>query len=467
MENPSNHTMPQPHIAEAAKSHRRVVLKAGLTAAAALAVGLRSPAVLGQAKRFTGVTINGSAFQHTFHIALKKWLPELEDSTGLKVNFDLQSWPIYNQRMDLELATHGSAYDFCNIGTPFAGRWITSGWMTPLDTFVSNPNLTAPNFDAPDFATGSQAILSNAAGTPYGFAWVSGAILMGLARADILEKAKLPIPKTVEQLVETCKRTNKPGSTYAFVDDALHHWEWPPYLMAMGGTIFRNPPTDLTPMLNTPAAVKAAQLYSELLSKYAPPGVLSFTDDQCMRYQFAGQANIRTCSIEWLVPIARSPESKTRETMRFAPMVGGPAGSFPAVNANGFGIPAGAKNKEAAWTFIQWALSKAMFTRQVQQNSYVTVPRRSVVRSAEYRKVMTINGQDVGKLYLDTVDAKGVGNYMKYRNMPVFPQVGEEINKAIEKIVSGQTNAKAAMDAAQQAAVADILKAGVKLPGKA
>lgn len=445
----------------AANLHRRQIIKAAVAGVAA--IGLPASPVLGQARKFAGVTLQGAAFQHAFHLALREWLPELEAETGLKVNFELQSNPIYNQRMDLELSTKGSAYDFCNIGTPWCGRWISSGWMTPLDEFVGNANVTAPDFDAGDFASGAQAILSDAGGRPYGFAWVAGAILMGVARSDILEKARIEIPKTADELIEACKRTNDPGNTYAFVNDLLHHWEWPPYLMGQGGSIFRNPPDDLMPMLNTPEAIRAAAVYAELLSKYSPPGGISFNDDQAMRFQLSGRANMRTCSIDWLMPLAKLPDSKVKSTMRFAAMPGGKAGSFPAVNANGFGIPAGAKNKEAAWTFIQWALSKKTFLRMTLEKNQIAIPRKSVIANEQYKSAMTVNGQDVGKLYLETVEASGPRGYMKYRVMPVFPQVGEKINKAIEQIASGQMDAKAAMDLAQQAAVADIVKAGVKL----
>ena len=200
-----------------------------------------------------------------------------------------------------------------------------------------------------------------------------------------------------------------------------------------------------------------------MLSKCSPPGGISFTDDQALRQQYAGRANMRTCSLDWLVPVAKSPDSKVKDTVRFAPMPGGPGGSFPAVNANGFGIPAGARNKEAAWMFIQWATSKAVFRRQALEKSQVGVPRTSVLQSPEYREAMTINGQDVGKLYLDTISAEAPKTYMKYRQTPIFPQVGEKINKAIEQIASGQMDAKTAMSLAQAAAIEDIKKAGVKL----
>ena len=78
---------------------------------AALAVGLRAPAVRGQAKPFAGVTMNGAAFQSVFHDYLKDYFPEFEEQSGMKVNFEQQAFPVYNQRMDLELSTKGSAYD--------------------------------------------------------------------------------------------------------------------------------------------------------------------------------------------------------------------------------------------------------------------------------------------------------------------------------------------------------------------
>ena len=57
------------------------------------AVGLRAPAVLGQAKPFAGVTFNGASFQHVFHTYLKEYIPEFEEQTGMKVNFEHPGLP--------------------------------------------------------------------------------------------------------------------------------------------------------------------------------------------------------------------------------------------------------------------------------------------------------------------------------------------------------------------------------------
>src|SRR4051794_38334908 len=93
----------QTEIAGAVSTPRRQVLRTLAAGGTALALGGFAPAVLGQAKKFAGVTINGACFQHVFQTYLKDMIPEFEALSGAKVNLDLQAFPVYNQRMDLEL----------------------------------------------------------------------------------------------------------------------------------------------------------------------------------------------------------------------------------------------------------------------------------------------------------------------------------------------------------------------------
>jgi multiple sugar transport system substrate-binding protein len=447
----------------AAATHRRALLKAAGAGMALGAVGLRAPAVLGQAKPFAGTTINGASFQHVFHTYLQEYIPEFEEQTGMTVNFELQAFPIYNQRMDLELSTQGSAYDFCNVTFIYTGRWIGAGWFTPLDDFVNDPNLTPADWDAEDFVGGAQSSLQDADGRTHGFAWEAGAMIMGMARGDLLEAAGVGAPETFDQLTEVCEAINRQDGVAAFVADKLHHWNWIPYLMGFGGTVFRDPPGDLMPTLDTPEAAKAAEYYAKLVTEYAPSGVLSYTDDQAMRAQLAGRANIRTQAISWMTPLARDPESTVSETVRYALMPAGPAGNFPGSNSHGLGIPAGARNKEAAWEFIKWAMSKEMTRRIALEKGYSAVCRRSVIEDPAYVEALTLNGQDVASLYLQVLELGGRSGYMKYRTVPVFPQVGDKINKAIERIATGQQDGAAAMAQAQEEAIADLKKAGIQL----
>ena len=196
---------------------------------------------------------------------------------------------------------------------------------------------------------------------------------------------------------------------------------------------------------------------------YGPDGLLSYSDDQSMRSQMSGRANIRTQAITWMVPLAKHAESTVQKTVRYGLMPAGPKGNFPGSNSHGLGIPAGSKKKEAAWEFIKWALSKETIATIVKDHGYPSVCRMSVIKSPEFKQVLTLNGQDVAALFLEVLQLGGKTGYMKYRTVPVYPQVGDKINKAIEKIATRQQAAPEAMKQAQAEAVQDLHKAGIKI----
>jgi multiple sugar transport system substrate-binding protein len=99
----------------------------------------------------------------------------------------------------------------------------------------------------------------------------------------------------------------------------------------------------------------------------------------------------------------------------------------------------------------------------VKNHGYPSVGRLSVINSPEFKSVLTLNGQDVASLYLEVLQLGGKTGYMKYRTVPVYPQVGDKINKAIERIATKQQAAPEAMKQAQAEAIQDLQKSGIKI----
>ncbi len=444
--------------------NRRAILRGGIGASAFAASLVPAPPILGQTKLpYAGTTINASCFQTTYFEYLKNYLPEFEQKTGIKVNFTMQAFPIYNQRTDLELSTRGSALDVINVTFIYSGRWIGAGWMTNLDTFTKDPRMTPADWAPEDFVGGAQSAMQNAKGETFAFSWEAGAMILGAARYDLIEKAGLAMPKTFDELIKVCDAVHNKDGVAAFTADKLHHWNWIPYLMGMGGGVFKAPPDNLTPTLDTPQAAKSAEWYANLLMKYGPDGILSYSDDQSMRSQMSGRANIRAQAITWMVPLAKHAESTVQKTVRYGLMPAGPSGNFPGSNSHGLGIPAGSKKKEAAWEFIKWALSKETIAMVVAKHGYPSVCRLSIIKSPEFRQVLTLNGQDVAALFLEVLQLGGKSGYMKYRTVPVYPQVGDKINKAIERIATKQQAAPESLKQAQAEAIQDLQKSGIKI----
>lgn len=442
-------------------SRRKVLKTAG--AATLMAGGLAAPARIGYAQQYAGVTLQGASFASTFFEYLQGYFPEFEEMTGAKLNFETNAFPVYNQRTDLELSTKGSALDVINVTFIYSGRWIGAGWVENLRPYVEDTNLTPEDWDWQDFVGGTMAAMSDANGDPHAFPWEAGAMIMMASRADLIDKAGLQMPTTFDELITVCDAIQGQERMAAFTADKLHHWNWIPYLMGYGGNVFKDPPANLTPTWGTPEAATAADFYGNLLTKYGPSGVLSFTDDQSMQSQKSGRANIRTQAITWGVPLAKDPDSKVKDTVRYALMPGGPAGNFPGSNSHGFGIPVGSKNKELAWEFIKWAVGKKMTKTLLENHGYPSVCRESIITSEQFKDALTLNGQDVATTFLEVLQLGGKSGYMKYRTVPQFPQIGDKINKAIERVATGQQDGAAAMAQAQEEAVADLQKSGVEI----
>ena len=442
-------------------SRRRGLLKAG---AAFGAGSLLSGLVAAQAgtKKFAGITLNVSTFSAAYPKLLQQWLPEFEALTGAKVNFDAPSFPVYNQRADLELSTKGAAYDVVNVTFIYSSRWINSGWLTPLDDYLKNPNLTPADFDINDFLPGARAPETGKDGKLYGIPWTAEALLSASSRFDLVEKAGLAFPETTDDLVKVLRAVNKKERVAGFVADNHYGWTFVPYLHAFGGDVFRKAPDDLYPTLDTPEAIAAGEYYASLLKEFGPDGAVTYQPDQVTQALKLGRVNFTDAGQLHLAQLGDPATSKTLKTLKFGLIPKGPKGRFPGTAVHALGIPAGSKQKEAAWAFIQWALSKQT-TRKAVVAGYGSPARRSDIDSAEFRSKQVINGNDLAKLSLDSIELAAKTGHMKYRTVSVYPQVDQQLNKAIELIVTGQLSAKQAFQQAQAQSIAELKRAGLSL----
>lgn len=453
--------MRTPHAMTASQPTRRHLLAAGAAVGASALLPRQAPAQ-GGAKKFQGVTLNVSTFSAAYPKLLQQWLPEFEAATGARVNYDAPSFPVYNQRADLELSTRGAAYDVVNVTFIYSSRWINSGWLTPLDDYIRNPNLTAADFDIDDFLAGARAPETGRDGKLYGVPWTAEALLTASSRFDLVQQAGLQFPDTTDDLVKVLRAVNKKERVAGFVADNHYGWTFVPYLHAFGGDVFRKAPDDLFPTLDTPEAVAAADYYANLLKEFGPDGAITYQPDQVTQALKQGRVNFTDSGQLHLAQLGDPATSKTVKTVKFGLVPKGPAGRFPGTAVHGLGIPAGSKNKEAAWAFIQWALSKQT-TRRAVAAGYGSPARRSDIDSRVFRDKQVINGSDLAQLALDSIESASRTGHMKYRTVAVYPQVDQQLNKAIALIASGQANAKQAMQQAQAQSIAELKRAGLSL----
>ncbi|HEU4369007.1 MAG TPA: extracellular solute-binding protein, partial [Methylomirabilota bacterium] len=79
-------------------------------------------------KPYAGTRVKMAQVSHAYGEGLVAKLPEFEQRTGIKVEIDQMSFPVLNQRVDLELASGSGAYDVMQMIFIRSGRWIGAGW---------------------------------------------------------------------------------------------------------------------------------------------------------------------------------------------------------------------------------------------------------------------------------------------------------------------------------------------------
>jgi multiple sugar transport system substrate-binding protein len=439
---------------------RRQILQAGAAAAGALVLPGRAPAQSG-AKPLSGTTLNIACWSSPYAKLLTEYIPQFEAATGAKVNYETPSFPIYNQRTDVELSTGGSAYDVLNVTFIYIGRWIGASWFIPLDPYLKDPEKTPADWQPDDFLSGATSAFKDPSGKLYAIPWTADIYMAGAGRFDLFEKAGKPMPDTFDEVAETMKAVHMKDGVPAFLSENHYGWSFIPWLQGFGGNVFRDPPEDLTPVLDTPEAIAGADFFAKLVHDFGPDGAISYTYDQVVATLKAGRANYSPNGQIFVLQMG-AKDSKVANTCNFSMCPAGPIGRFPGVATHGWGIPTGSKNKDAAWQFITWAMSKPVIQRMVTERGYSSITRRSLIDSPEFKGKLTVNGHDIVKIYLDTI-ALGERGYMKYRTIYVYPQVDKQIDIAIQNIASGQMSAKEAMQQAQQNSLVELKRAGLKL----
>ncbi|MCZ2401687.1 sugar ABC transporter substrate-binding protein [Paenarthrobacter sp. Z7-10] len=198
-------------------------------------------------------------------------------------------------------------------------------------------------------------------------------------RKDLLKKAGLEVPKTMEELQADAKKIKdaNPGVAgfVARTGKSAAVTQFSSFLYSYGGDFIDDAGKSA---VGSDAAKKAYAVYGGLIKDQGPKNVSTdMSWPEAMAIFTQGNAAFYT-EADSLYKNATDPaKSKVSDTVGFAPLPAGPAGSKPYnVPSWALGINSQSKNQDNAWKFVQWATSKAM-TLKIQKAG-VPGPRNSV-----------------------------------------------------------------------------------------
>lgn len=422
--------------------------------------GTTAPAATSAPKVSTGQTVRIMGGTSAYDMALSGTLnKEFTAQTGINVQMETLTDPILLQRSELELSSGGSSYDVIRMFFIKTGHFIGAGWCSPLDAYIARD---AKEVDVSDFPTYAFQV-GQANGHTYSLPWGADVQLLAY-RKDVLDKFGVTnAPNTFDDLKSVCAKINTKELAAIVMRGAPQAsaaaWIYPAFLQAYGGNVFADPPTDLTPTLNTQSAIDSAVMFTTLLRDYSVPGVGNFIYDDIVTAMSQGKAAMNidgTFALGAMMDPTKNPQAAN---MWFAEVPKGPQARRPQMAVHGWLIPVGAKNKDLSWEWIKWAVSKSVIKEVALDFPYPPVVRQSVLLDADYLKKYNWAGGKFGQLVLDSIPLTRIA----YRYVNEFLPVGDRLGVALSQILSNQMKPKDALDAAQKDAVDILTRAGVKV----
>jgi multiple sugar transport system substrate-binding protein len=312
----------------------------------------------------TEIVVSWPALPH-FDLA-KKLIPQFEKETGIKVETDSLQYMKLHDKQVLEMAKPKGDYDVVAWVVFWKTEYVQKGLLTPLSQMFANPALVNPDYDIEDITPaylqnggvvgGRQAYLPGPSAGLYGISFSAQTSMMAY-RKDLLEKHKIAVPKTYDELIAAAKIikakegiggvTGRAQSGHMATDFFLTHFA------PQGGKILDD---NFKPTLNGPEGVKTIEILKEFIAT-GPVGMAGYSYSEMKNSFVQGDAAFY---------LDDSKIRKTAEDPTKSKIVGKvgyalhPEGSQCGAGTGGFamGIPANAKNKEAAFLFIQWFTSK-------------------------------------------------------------------------------------------------------------
>lgn len=315
-------------------------------------------------QQFKGTQLRVLLNKHPWQAGIEPYLKDFEALTGIKLIVEVYPEDQFRAKTLVELASGASSIDvFMTMPAQEGLKYMRAGWYQPVDAFLKDPSLTAPDYNWNDFldkTRDAMVIEGKLIGPPI---QVENASLM--YRKDVFRKYNVKVPTTLNELEAAAKALNgkvmtddgQPG--YGFVargKRAAATSQFAGMLHAMGGT-WLTPSRE--PAINSEEAIKAIDMWGRLLRLYGPPG--SENNHWYEASSIFSQGKAATyLDANSLWPVIEDPQkSKVIGKVGYAVFPKGPKGQPGATVAVwGLGMPKSSKNQKAAWLFMQWATNK-------------------------------------------------------------------------------------------------------------
>ena len=402
-------------------------------------------------KPYEGTSLNFIYIKGAYTNGLEELAPKFEEMTGINVEFELLSEEDSVRKVQLELASGAGNYDVVGIQSGNVPLYAENGWVTPVESFWGT-----------DASDPEQLSLDDIIGSTLGALAYGGvqqclphfaATTIMYYQLDIFAAAGIESPPTTyDELLEMAPLLHTdevPLIALRGNPPAAHGniWHYNSFFHGEGAQYFADFPNDLTPMVNSEAAIRALENFVALKSNYGPEGVAAYQYPDVVTAMQQGNV-VMVVEGAPLAGIILDPEqSKVSGNLGFAVMPGGAAGPKPGFAAHGMCVTADSAHQEAAYMFLEWAMSFETMKEIALILPHIAVTRDQLWEDEDFNAKYDYDfgGGSFLKAYQNSL-AHAPPDY--YPAFAAWPLIGDIMGQAVQEAEIG---AKSPTDALNEA----------------
>jgi len=396
-------------------------------------------------KPLAGITLNLASQNDQFAPVIAKLAPKFEEATGATVKVDILDYGSLLTKTQADFVGHTKNYDLVTMDIVWAGQYADNKYTVDLTDWIKRD---AEEMKLDDIYPSTIKYIGQYDGKQVAFPFAGYAAVLAY-RKDLLEAAGLKVPETAEEFVETAfKLTDPAKKQYGFVANGQKGpavaQDWLQYNAQLGGSVLG---PDGKPAINSEANINSLKVYKELFDKAAPPGAVDYDwggREESFRQGLVGM--METWSVgapgyydPSMSKIVDSVAITTTPVAKGLPVKYGLGGWGMGINAD-----IDPAQQEAAWKFIKWLTSP-----EIQKEF-------NLEGAGSYIRKSTLADPDLNKKfpYLPVIAKSFENADGDYRpRIPQYPEIQDLLGTAVNAVLVGGTDPKAALDEVQEKAV--------------
>lgn len=360
--------------------------------------------------------------------SIQSFIPAFTEKTGITVNVTEVPYGEAHQKLLLSVQQGQGQYDVAQYDNTFLAPYGAAGTMQPLDDRIA----ASAEYDIGDFEQGQQDY-GKYNGQTLGLT-LSTEPMIQWYRTDIYDELGLKPAATWDEYAANAKAIKDAGKG----DGAMFGWGpnaswwWMTLVWSYGGHLYDD---QLNPTVNSAEAVAATQFFKDMLA-YGPDGGISASgDDVTNKFLSTDIGAMVQYSGYW--GMALDPASNMHAgKIGTAPM---PMGAVDITHLAGWniGIPADAKNPDAAWQFLEFVLGKSN-AKQYLLSGAAAIGRKSISSDAELLALHP---------YLPLLNIPAGSRIERYPQIRVWPEFEKAVLDALPAMLNGEVELQAGLDA--------------------